>query len=225
MITVHHLKNSRSHRVLWLLEELGLDYGVTTYERDPKTLAAPPSLRSVHALGKSPVVTEGDRTLAESGAILESLVVRYGEGRLVPPAGTPERERYTYFMHYAEGSAMPTVVLRLIFAMLPRQPMPALARPVVRQLARSVAEGFVEPQIAQHLDYMDRELEKTPWFAGEQFTAADIQMSFPIEVLARPGLASSHPRLWAYVERIRERPAYRRALAKGGPYSPADLGA
>jgi glutathione S-transferase len=221
MITVHHLNHSRSHRVLWLLEELGLEYEIRRYERDPLTLRAPASLRQVHPLGKAPAVVDAGRTLAESGAILETLVERHGAGRLVPAAGTAERERYTHWMHYAEGSAMPALVLRLIFSQMPRQPMPALARPVVRALARNVVDTFVQPQIDQHLDYMESELSKATWFAGADFTAADIQMSFPIEAAAAGGSVDGRPNLRAYLQRIRERPAYRRAVDKGGPY---DLG-
>jgi glutathione S-transferase len=222
LITVHHLNDSRSHRVLWLLEELGLEYAVVAYKRDPKTLAAPESLRSVHPLGKAPVVIDGDRTWAESGAIVETILERYGAGRLVPAPGTLERERYTYWMHYAEGSVMPAVVLRLIFSGLPKQPMPALARPVVRQLAKGVIESFVQPQIKVHFDHIDRHLEQSAWFAGDEFTAADIQMSFPVEVMA-PVLGKSHPRLNSYLQRIRERTGYRRAVARGGAYDPSKL--
>jgi glutathione S-transferase len=225
MITVHHLNHSRSHRVLWLLEELGLDYELRRYERDPETLRAPPSLKEVHPLGKAPTIVESGAALAESGAILESLVNRHGGGRLAPAPGTPQRERYTYWMHYAEGSAMPALVLRLIFSQMPRQPMPALARPVVRALARNVIETFVQPQIDQHLDYMDAELARAAWFAGDEFSAADIQMSFPIEAAAAGrALGESRRNLSTYLQRIRERPAYRRALDKGGPYDLAKLG-
>jgi glutathione S-transferase len=222
MITVHHLNDSRSQRVLWLLEELGLEYSVVPYRRDPKTLAAPASLRSVHPLGKAPVVTDGDSTWAESGAVLETLLDRYGGGRLVPPAATPERERYTYWMHYAEGSLMPSVVLRLIFASLPKQPMPALARPVVRQLAKGVVEAFVQPQIKLHFDHVEQALAKHTWFAGEDFTAADIQMSFPIQAMA-PIVDKTHRKITDYLARIRERPGYRRAVARGGPFDPSKL--
>jgi glutathione S-transferase len=226
MITLHHLNSSRSQRVLWLLEELGVEYEVRQYQRDPGTLRAPPELQAVHFLGKSPTITDGDRTLAESGAIVEYLVHRYGAGRLAPPADAPERARYTYWLHYAEGSAILPLVLRLIFRQMPRQPMPALARPIVRALARNVIETFVEPQIERHLDYMDGELTRSSWFAGDEFTAADIQMSFPVQVAAmRGGIERSHPRLWTYLQRIHARPAYERALAKGGPYDLADLGA
>jgi glutathione S-transferase len=219
MITVHHLDHSRSHRVLWLLEELGLEYQLVRYQRDPESLRAPASLRAIHALGRAPAVVDGDRTLAESGAVLETLLALHGAGRLAPAPGTIERERYTYWMHYAEGSAMLPLVLRLIFGQMPRQPMPALARPVVRALARNVIDTFVQPQIEQHLDYMNDELAKTPWFAGDEFTAADVQMSFPLEAASvRGGLDASRPKLWSFLERIHARAAYKRALEKGGPY-------
>jgi glutathione S-transferase len=220
MITVHHLENSRSQRILWLLEELGLEYEVKRYARDPKTMLAPPSLRAVHPLGKSPVIVDGDATLAESGAIIEYVAERYGAGRLVPAPGTPERLRYTYWLHYAEGSAMPPLLLKLVFARMPHAPMPALVRPIVRRIAEGVRKSFVDPQIKLHLDYLECELEKTTWFAGPDFTAADIQMSFPVEgASVRGGLDASRPRLWEYLGRIHERPAYRRALERGGPYA------
>ncbi len=219
MITVHHLNNSRSQRVLWLLEELGLEYEVKRYERNSKTMLAPPALRAVHPLGKSPVITDGDLTLAESGAIVEYLVERYGQGRLVPPAGTRERLRYTYWLHYAEGSLMPPLLLKLVFTRVPEAPMPALVRPIVRRIAKGVRQQFVEPQIKQHLDYLEGELGKTSWFVGDDFSAADVQMSFPIEGAAsRGGLDASRPKLFAFLERIHDRPAYKRALERGGPY-------
>jgi glutathione S-transferase len=225
VLTVHHLDHSRSHRVVWLLEELGVDYAIQRYERDPSTLRAPPSLKTIHRLGRAPSITDDGRTFAESGAVLEYLVERYDDGRFAPPRGTLERERYTYFMHYAEGSAMLPLILRLIFGQMPRQPMPALARPVVRALAKNVIDTFVRPQIEEHLDHMEASLASTPWFAGEAFTAADIQMSFPIEAAAAGGsLGANRRRLSDYLQRIRERPAYRRALAKGGPYDLTKLG-
>jgi glutathione S-transferase len=219
MIIVHHLNNSRSQRVLWLLEELGLDYEVKRYQRDPKTMLAPPSLRAVHPLGKSPVITEGELTVAESGAIVEYLLDRHGRGRLRPPAGTPERLRHTYWLHYAEGSLMPVLLLALVFARLPRARMPFFIRPIVRGISSKVRASYVGPQMALHLDFLEGELGKSTWFAGEEFTGADIQMSFPVEAaMARGGLGASRPRLAAYLERIHARPAYRRALERGGPY-------
>jgi glutathione S-transferase len=219
MITVHHLNNSRSQRVLWLLEELGVDYEVKRYERDPKTMFAPASLRAVHPLGKSPVLTENGLTLAESGAIIEYLIERHGGGRLIPATGTPERLRYTYWLHFAEGSAMSPLLLSLIFTRMPRQPMQFFARPIARGISNKVLEAFVKPQLKMHQAFMESELEKSAWFAGDEFTAADIQMSFVVEAsAARGGLDQSRPRLMAWLERVHARPAYKRALEKGGLY-------
>ncbi|AKJ32196.1 glutathione S-transferase [Caldimonas brevitalea] len=219
MIVVHHLNNSRSQRVLWLLEELELPYEVKRYERDPKTMLAPASLVAVHPLGKSPVISDGDLTLAESGAILEYLAGRYGAGRLVPPEGSPERLRYTYWMHYAEGSAMPPLLLKLIFDRIETAPMPFFAKPVARSIAGRAKAMMVTPQLARHLDFLEGELAGRDWFAGDTFSAADIQMSFPLEAAAaRAGLDQSRPRLMNFLERLHARPAYRRALEKGGPF-------
>ncbi|MCX8003876.1 MAG: glutathione S-transferase [Burkholderiaceae bacterium] len=219
MITVHHLNNSRSQRVLWLLEEIGVPYEIKRYARHPKTMLAPPELRAVHALGKSPVITDGALTLAESGAILEYLVERYAP-HLAPPAGTPAALRYRYWMHYAEGSAMPPLLLKLVFDRIERAPMPFFVRPVARAIAARTKAAFIEPQIKLHLDYMESELAASTWFAGEQFSAADVQMSFPLEAAAaRGGLDARYPRLAAFLERIHARPAYRRALEKGGPFA------
>jgi glutathione S-transferase len=220
MIIVHHLNNSRSQRVLWLLEELGLEYEIRRYQRDPKTMLAPASLRAVHPLGKSPVITEGALTLAESGAIMEYVVERHGGGRLAPPIGTPERLRYTYWLHYAEGSAMPPLLMKLVFDRIENAPMPFFARPVARAIAGRVKSSFIAPQIAQHLGYLETELGKHRWFAGNEFTAADVQMSFPLEAAAaRAGLAASQPNLAAFLERIHARPAYQRALERGGAFA------
>jgi glutathione S-transferase len=219
MITVHHLNNSRSQRVLWLLEELGVPYEGKRYERDPKTMLAPASLRAVHPLGKSPVITEDGLTVAESGAIIEYLIERHGNGRLIPPAGTPERLRYTYWLHFAEGSAMTPLLLALIFGKLPEQPMPFFVRPIVRAISGKVREALVEPQLRTQQEFMESELEKSTWFAGKAFTAADIQMSFVVEAsAARGGLDKDRPKLMAWLARIHARPAYKRALEKGGPY-------
>jgi glutathione S-transferase len=220
MITVHHLNNSRSQRVLWLLEELGLDYDIKRYERDKRTMLAPASLRKVHPLGKSPVITEGKLTLAESGAIVEYLIERHGKGRLVPPPGSPERLRYTYWMHYAEGSLMPPLLMKLVFDTIERSRMPFFAKPIAKQIARRAKSSYVEPSIKQHLDYLEAELGKSEWFAGDEFTAADIQMSFPLEAAAaRGGLGAHYPKLKAFLDRIHARPAYKRALEKGGEYA------
>jgi glutathione S-transferase len=217
MITVHHLNNSRSQRVLWLLEELGVGYEVKRYERDRKTMLAPPDLRKVHPLGKSPVITEGDRTIAETGAIIEYILERHGEGRLIPPAGSDERLRYTYWMHYAEGSAMTPLLLKLVFTRLP-QNAPALLRGIVQNIASKAQQRVSDPQIRMHLDYWDNELSKAEWFAGKDFTAADIMMSFPLEAAAARADAKSRPMVKAFLDRIHERPAYQAALKTGGQY-------
>ncbi len=220
MITVHHLNNSRSQRVLWLLEELAVPYEVKRYQRDAKTMLAPPELRRVHPLGKSPVITDGDVTVAESGAIVEYLLDTYDAADVLRPlVGTPERRRFTYWLHYAEGSAMPPLLLSLIFGRLPKQPMPFFVRPIVRSVAQKARQGFIEPQLKNHLAYMEGEMAGADWFAGDAFSAADIQMSFPLEAFAaRGGLDASKPALWAWLRRIHARPAYQKALTAGGPY-------
>jgi glutathione S-transferase len=219
MITVHHLNNSRSQRVLWLLEELGLPYEVKRYERNAETMLAPPELRAVHPLGKSPIIGDGSQTVAESGAIVEYLISRHGNGRLAPPEGTPERQRYTYWLHYAEGSLMPPLLLKLVFDRIESAPMPFFVRPIARSIAGRAKSAFIGPQIDLHLDYVEGELAKSPWFAGSEFTAADIQMSFPLEAAAaRGGLDARRSHTTAFLERIHARPAYQRALERGGPY-------
>jgi glutathione S-transferase len=220
MITVHHLNNSRSQRVLWLLEELAVPYEVKRYERDAKTMLAPPELLSIHPLGKSPVIVDGALTVAESGAVIEYLVDRYGAGRLIPSPGTPERLRYTYWLHYAEGSAMPPLLLKLVFDRVANSPAPWPISAVARRIAGTVQNSFIVPQLKRHLDYLESELAAHPWFAGRDFTAADVQMSFPLEAAAaRAGLNSSRPHLQGFLDRIHAREAYRRALERGGPYS------
>lgn len=219
MITVHHLNNSRSQRILWMLEELGIEYTIERYQRDPATALAPESLRAVHPLGKSPVLTDGSLTVAESGAILEYLVDRYGAGRFAPMAGSPERLRYTYWMHFAEGSAMPYLVMKLVFDRIESAPMPFFARPIARGIAGKVKKSFVMPNIQRNLEHMERELGASEWFAGSEFSAADVQMSFPLEIsVVRAGLTESRPRLWGFLRTIHARPAYQRALEKGGKY-------
>ncbi len=219
MIVVHHLNNSRSQRVLWLLEELGLDYEIKRYERDRKTMLAPAALRAVHPLGKSPVVTDGDLTLAESGAIVEYLVERYGEGCLAPSRQLPDYLRYRYWLHYAEGSLMPPLLLKLVFDKIETAPMPFFVKPVVRAVSGKAKSSFIMPQITTHLAYLEAELGKAKWFVNDDFSAADVQLSFPIEAAAaRGGLDASRPRLMDYLKRIHGRPAYKKAVERGGEY-------
>lgn len=218
MITVHHLNNSRSQRVLWLLEELGTPYEVKRYERDAKTMLAPPELKAVHPLGKSPVITDGDKTIAETGAIVEYLIETYGAGRLIPPAGSPERLRYTYWLHSAEGTAMPYLVMKLIFSEVPKSKMmPFFMRPVAKLLFGGVSANFVDPNVAAQIAFWASELGKSPYFAGAELTGADIMMSFPIEAAAARGALP--PVVQTYLAGLHARPAYQRALDRGGPYT------
>lgn len=218
MITVHHLNNSRSQRVLWLLEELGLPYEVKRYERDAKTSLAPPELKAVHPLGKSPVITDGGLTVAESGAIIEYLVDKYGNGRL-KPTGEQALLHYRYFMHFAEGSAMPPLVMKLVFNKIKRTPMPFFVKPIARGIADKVLSSFVQPNIDAQLKFLEGELSRRPWFAGAEFSAADVQMSFPVEAAAaRGGAMGAFPKLGEFLNRIHARPAYKQALERGGKY-------
>ena len=220
MITLHHLENSRSQRVLWLLEELGLPYTVQRYARNPQTMLAPPELLRVHPLGKSPVITDGDITVAESGAIIEYLLDAYGQGRFRPAAGTAERRAFTYWLHFAEGSAMPFLLMKLVFDKVREAPVPFFVKPNVKGIAHKVMSGFVSPNIDRQMAFIEAELGRQPWFAGSEFTAADIQMSYPLEAAAeRVGLGSTFPKMTDWLQRIHARAGYRRALDKGGPYS------
>ena len=214
MITVHHLEDSRSQRVLWLLEELRLPHEIRRYARDSRTRLAPPALREVHPLGKSPVIEDDGRVVAETGAIVEYLVERHGGGALIPPAGSDARLRYTYWLHFAEGSAMPMLVMTLILQRL------AAGLPVEAAAAvQGVQQGYVDPQRTAHLDLMEAELARGPWFAGDAFTAADVMLSFPLEAAATRGGLGARPHLADWLARIHARPAYQAALAKGGPYA------
>jgi glutathione S-transferase len=218
MITVHHLNNSRSQRILWLLEELQLPYQIKRYQRDVKTMLAPPELKGVHPLGKAPVIDDDGVVVAESGNIIGYLVDRYGNGRLAPAAGTPQRLRYNYWLHYAEGSAMTPLLLKLIFGRIAVAPMPFFAKPVARGIVGKVSREFVDPQLKLHFGYVEGELNRHEWFAGDTFSAADIQMSFPLEVVATRASGAMGPKSRAFLERIHARPAYQAALEKGGKY-------
>jgi glutathione S-transferase len=218
MITVHHLNNSRSQRVLWLLEELGVEYQVKRYERDAKTMLAPAELRAIHPLGKSPVVDDGEVRVAETGAIVEYLLDAHGQGRLRPAPGTAEARRFSYWLHYAEGSAMTPLLLKLVFGQLPKR-APGLVKPIVNAVSNKAQQGFIDPQIAAHVAYWEAELTKSPWFAGDQFSAADIMMSFPLEAGRSRAPYDDRPHVEAFLAAIHARPAYQRALERGGPYA------
>lgn len=224
MLTLHHLETSRSHRILWLLEELGVPYELRRYQRDPATRLAPPELKKIHPLGKSPVLTDGELVVAESGAILEYLAECYGAqapaelAHLEPARGTPAHRQCRFWMHYAEGSLMNWLVMQLVFGSIPRQPMPFFVRPVVRALCAGVQQKLIQPNVQTALAFMENHLAQHRWFAGEHLSLADFQMSFAVEAaLARGNTASAWPHLQAYLLRIQARPAYQRALEKGGP--------
>ena len=219
MLTVHHLNNSRSQRVLWLLEELGVPYDIQHHQRDAKTMLAPKELLAVHPLGKSPVIVDGDTTVAETGAIVEYLLDTYGQGRLRPAAGTPDYLRHRYWLHFAEGSAMPPLLFKLVFDEVQKAPMPFFIRPIAKAISQKVLGVMVWPNLKRQFDFIEAELGKSTWLAGEALTGADIMMSFPLEAAKqRAGLDASHPRMLKYLQRIHALPAYKRALKKGGPY-------
>jgi len=219
MLTIHHLGNSRSQRILWLLEELGVDYEIKRYERDKSTSLAPPALLAIHPLGKSPVITDGELTVAESGAIVEYLVSKYDDGRLLPPDGSSERRAYTYWLHYAEGTFAPLMIISLIMGRIETAPMPFFAKPIAKGIVAKVRGGYLGQNIKRNLDFMESMLNKSLWFCGDELTAADIQMSFALEAESvRTSLQDDYGKLAEYLERIKARPAYQRALEKGGPY-------
>lgn len=217
MLTVHHLENSRSQRIIWLLEELGADYEIKRYGRDKQTLLAPPEMLELHPLGKAPVIVDEGVTVAESGAIIEYLVKKYDDGKLLPEEGSPERLAYTYWLHYAEGTFMPLMMLSLVLARIEKAPL--LVRPIAKAIAAKVRSGYLSPNIQRNLDFMEETLGQQTWFCGEQMTAADIQMSFALEAAeVRTDLATDYPHCAAFLERIRSRPAYKAALDRGGHY-------
>jgi glutathione S-transferase len=224
-LKVHHNENSRSQRVLWLLEELDVPYELVCYKRDPETIRAPPELAKIHPLGKSPVVTIGedgedgeDVVLVESGAIIETLAEDYGEGRLVPERGTGAHRRYRFWIHYAEGSLMAPLLVRLIFSRLSSAPMPFFIKPVVKGIVKKVDATFTGPEIAKHIKFLEGELAEHTWFSGDEFSAADVQMSYALEGLVTRSGPTAHPRITAFLERIHGRPAYVRAIERGGAY-------
>lgn len=219
MITVHHLEDSRSQRVLWLLEELGLDYKIERYNRDPKTMLAPPALKKVHPLGKSPVITDNDRTVAETGLIVDYLVRHHGNGQLAPSPDSDAYLQYQYWLHYAEGSLMPPLLLQLVFDTVETQ-APFVVRPIAKAISGQVKKQFIRPQQTLHFDFLENQLRQTPWFLGDELTAADIMLSFPIEAaMSRANIARDYPKLKQFADTIHARPAYQRALEKGGPYA------
>jgi glutathione S-transferase len=224
MLIVHHLETSRSQRILWLLEELGVPYELKVYRRDPATRLAPPELKAVHPLGKSPVVTDDGEVVAESAAIIEYLVEKYGHlgqgelAHLQPAMGTPAYRQCRYWMHYAEGSLMNWLVMKLVFMTIPKRPMPFFAKPIARAICDKVQAQLVDPNVQAATTFIEDHLARHEWFCGDHITMADFQMSFAVEaLLSRATGGGAHPHISAYRDRIRARPAYQRAEAKGGP--------
>jgi glutathione S-transferase len=224
MLTLHHLETSRSQRVLWLLEELQVPYEIVRYQRDPKTRLAPPELKAIHPLGKSPIITDGDVTIAESAAILEYLVEKYGSlgkgdvAKLQPALGTLESRECRYWMHFAEGSLMNWLVMKLVFMTIPTQPMPFFVRPIARQLCSTVQDKLIDPNVTTALEFMDNHLATHKWIAGDNLTTADFQMSFAVEAgLARGAGAAKYRNLARYRDEMVQRQAYRRGIEVGGP--------
>ena len=218
MLTVHHLENSRSQRVLWLLEELGAQYDVRRYERDKKTSLAPAALKAVHPTGKSPLLEDDGAVIAETGAIIEYLVAKH-DGALAPAPGTPDHLRYKYWLHAAEGSFAPLLVTTLFLNRMETAPMPFFARPIAKRLTNGLREGYLNHTMKALFGYLEAELGKAEWLAGDALTAADVMMSFPMEGLSMRGDISAYPNIDGFLKRIHARPAYKRALERGGPYA------
>ncbi|GLR07994.1 glutathione S-transferase [Mixta theicola] len=215
MIVVHHLNNSRSQRILWLLEELELPYEIRRYQRQANMLA-PEALKQVHPLGKAPVISDGGRVVAESGAILEYLAGRYDNHQRLTPQNEEETLQSRYWLHYAEGSLMPLVVMRLIFSRMGKPPVPWLLRPIGAAFGNGVRKGFIDKQLATHRQFIEHHLASQPWFAGQRLTLADIQMSFPVQGLAARGGLNNMPATQAWLDSITRRPAWQRAIQQGG---------
>lgn len=220
MITLHHLENSRSQRILWLLEELGVEYEIKRYERDPKTNLAPDSLKAVHPLGKSPLITDGGKVIAESGVIISYLIRTYGKDLdLIPEAGSKAEDQAEYWLHFAEGSLMPYLVMTLVFNKIKTSPMPFFVRPIAKAIANQVLQSFVTPNVESTMTFINDHLNRNTWFAGDKMTAADFQMIFPLEAaMSRSAAAKAMPAIAKYVERVHATPTYQAALKKGGPY-------
>lgn len=219
MLTLHHLNNSRSQRILWLLEELGVEYTIKHYQRDEKTSLAPKALEQVHPLGKAPVITDGEQTIAESGLIIDYLIQTYGADKFQPAANSPQHWQAQYWLHYAEGSLMPMLLIMLMFEKVRTAPMPFFIKPIARAIADKATAAYAGPNLVKHLTYIDAHLADNTWFCGEQMTAADFQMIFPLEAsLTRGATRSEYPHVAAYVDRIHAQESYQKGLKLGGPY-------
>jgi glutathione S-transferase len=218
IIVVHHLNNSRSQRIIWMLEELGLEYEIKQYQRDAVTNLAPNTLKLIHPLGKSPVISDDDIVVAESGAIIDYLAQTYGSEAMIPPMGTEAYRQYSYWLHFAEGSLMPPMVAKLVFDKVRANAKPFFVKAIANKIADKVMAGYFGPNISANMEFVDMHLSHNKWFAGEQLSGADIQMSFPLEASVARGAGKNYPHIAEFVKRIHARPAYQAALKKGGQY-------
>lgn len=216
MIQIHHLEQSRSTRIIWLLEELGLDYEIVEYKRDPETQFAPESLKKIHPLGKSPIITDGDLTIAESGAIIEYILDEYGQGRLKP---TEKKSRldYRYWLHFAEGSLMPLLVMELVLGKTAEAPMPFFVRPVAKKIVGAVDTNFTAPRLSSQLNYINQHLGLNSFFAGDSLSGADIQMAIALQLYRRlsPDAYAQYKHINRYILQIENRESYQKALKAG----------
>ena len=219
MIILHHLNNSRSQRIIWLLEELGIDYEIKHYKRDPKTMLAPKELKEVHPMGKSPVLEDGDIKMAESGAIIEYLATTYGKDRFTS-FNDEEKRKIIYWLHFAEGSLMPQILLSLVFDALKKAPVPFLLKPIIKSIVKKVQSSYIGPEINLRLEHINDQLKDHEWFAGKHLTSADFIMIFPLEAAeARGLLKDKFPNILSYVQKVQKMESYKKALEKGGPFS------
>ncbi len=218
MLTLHHLNNSRSQRILWMLEELGVEYDILRYQRDSQTNLAPESLKKVHQLGKSPVITDGEVTVAESGAIIDYLARKYTHKALIPEPGTEAYRQYTYWLHFAEGTLMPPMVAKLVFDKVRQNAKPFFVKIIANKIADKVMDGYYGVNLVANLKFVEQYLADNEWFAGDGLSGADIQMSFPLEAMASRNVAGDYPNIAAFVKRIHARPAYQQGLSRGGQY-------
>tara|TARA_R110002012_G_scaffold151810_1_gene311790 strand:- start:281 stop:946 length:666 start_codon:yes stop_codon:yes gene_type:complete len=218
MLTLHHLNNSRSQRILWMLEELGVEYDIQRYQRDSQTNLAPESLKKVHQLGRSPVITDGEVTVAESGAIIDYLGRKYSDKALIPEPGTEAYRQYTYWLHFAEGTLMPPMVAKLVFDKVRQNAKPFFVKIIANKIADKVMDGYYGVNLVANLKFVEQYLADNEWFAGDALSGADIQMSFPLEAMASRNVAGDYPNIAAFVKRIHARPAYQQGLSRGGQY-------
>ncbi|AEF53631.1 glutathione S-transferase [Marinomonas posidonica] len=219
MIQVHHLENSRSQRILWLLEELNLSYEIIEYKRDPDTASAPESLKKIHPLGKAPILTDGDNTIVESGAIIEYLLDKYDEDKGLRPSEGQALLDYRFWLHFAEGSLMPLLVMKLVMTKVPKNPMPFFIKPIAKALTDKVTQKFIQPRLQPQLDFIEATLADRIWFTGETLTAADIQMSFPLQASSTRMDLSSYPNIRRFLSQVENQVGYQQALEKGGAFT------